>query len=372
MAGLGGVLVLGALPRIMRRRRVSYALIMGLGIVLLANSRPNEGFFTAAGAILSLLVWAVKSRPPLRGLISSFALPLGLVLLLMCVGMGFYFWRVTGNPTRMPYQLNRSTYATAPLFLFSKPGPEPHYNHAVMRDFYINWEQALYEKTMTGMGPVIRTLGKCFTAWMFFVGPVLSLPLLMLLRVLRDKRLRWLWIAGAVAMIGLVAPAWFNAHYAAPMTGFFYVAMIQGLRHLRWCRWRGRPTGLVLASAIPLICLLMVPVRLLAGPLHISQQTGWRLTWSQASPGMYDRAAMLRQLEAMPGKQLVVVRYRPDHDFHSEWVYNRADIDGAKVVWAREMGPRKDSELLNYFKDRTIWLLEADERPPRLTRYPAH
>jgi hypothetical protein len=239
-----------------------------------------------------------------------------------------------------------------------------------MRDFYINWEQALFEKTMSVKGAVVRTLGKFVTLWMFYFGPVLTLPLLMLHRVLRDKRLRWLWLAGAVASLGFLLPAWFNSHYAAPMTGIIYVAMLQGLRHLRWCRFGGRPTGLMLSRAVLLIILVMVPVRLLATPLHIEMQTSWRLTWSHASPGMYDRAEVLRQLEAMPGQHLVIVRYKPGHDFHTEWVYNRADIDGSKVVWAREMDPQRDAELLNYFKERTVWLLEADEKPPRLSRYP--
>src|SRR5882724_4043293 len=75
MAGLGGALVLGALPRIMRRRRARDAVIMGIGIVILANSRPNEGFFTAAGAMLALLVWAIRYRPPLRGLLTRLVLP---------------------------------------------------------------------------------------------------------------------------------------------------------------------------------------------------------------------------------------------------------------------------------------------------------
>src|SRR5436190_10239027 len=370
LAAIGGALVLGALPRIMRARRARDAVIMGIGIIILANSRPNEGFFTAAGAMLALLVWIIRYRPPLRSLLAGIALPLGIVLLLMCAGMGFYFWRVTGSPLHMPYQLNRNTYATAPLFLFSKPGPEPHYNHAVMRDFYINWEQALYEKTMTPKGALIRTLGKFVSLWMFYFGPALTLPLLMLHRVLRDRRLRLLWLVGAVASIGFLAPAWFNSHYAAPLTGLFYAAILQGLRHLRWCRWRDRPTGLMLARAIPLICLILVPVRLLAGPLHINLSTSWRLTWSHASAGMYDRAGVMRQLEVLPGQHLVIVRYKPGHDFHSEWVYNAADIDNAKVVWAREMDQQHNQELMNYFKNRNIWLLEADETPPRLSPYP--
>src|SRR6185312_5325826 len=311
LAGIGGVLVLGALPRIMRSRRARDAVIMGIGIIILANSRPNEGFFTAVGAFVALAIWCVRSRPNFSEVVRKVALPLGLVLVAMCLAMGFYFKRVTGNPFLMPYKLQRSTYATAPLFFFQTPTPEPHYNHAVLRDFYQNWEEALYEKTMSPKGVLIRTLGKPLTLWMFYFGPVLTLPLLMLPWVLRDKRLRWLWIVGAVASIGFLAPAWFNSHYAAPVTGLIYAFMLQGLRHLRRCRWKGRPTGMMLARAVPVICIMIVPFRLLARPLHVPMQTGWRMTWSQSAPGLHDRAVMQRRLEELPGKHLVIVRYKP-------------------------------------------------------------
>jgi hypothetical protein len=370
MAAIGGALVLGALPRIMRRQQVSDALWMGAGIIILANSRPSEGFFTALGAFVVLVAWIVKRRPLISPLLTRVALPMGSLLLVMCIAMGFFFWRVTGNPFQMPYQVNRATYATAPVFFFQTPRAEPHYNHAVMRDFYINWEQALYAKTQSPKGVVVRTLGKFLTLWLFYFGPVLSLPLLMFVRVFHDKRLRLLLIAGAVGVIGILAPAWLNAHYAAPMTGLMYAVMLQGMRHLRACRWRGKETGLFLARSIPLICLLMIPVRLSATSLGWNVKSDWRQTWSYASAGMMDRAALLKRLESTPGTHLVIVRYKPDHDFHSEWVYNEANIDAAKVVWAREMDPANDRELINYFKDRELWLLEADEKPPRLSPYP--
>ncbi len=69
----------------------------------------------------------------------------------------------------------------------------------------------------------------------------------------------------------------------------------------------------------------------------------------------------------MPGRQLVIVRYKPVHDPLQEWVYNRADIDGSRVVWARDMGPHQNQELMQYYRSRNAWILDADEVPPKLS-----
>jgi hypothetical protein len=50
-------------------------------------------------------------------------------------------------------------------------------------------------------------------------------------------------------------------------------------------------------------------------------------------------------------------------------VYNAADIDGAGVVWARDLGTDENDKLRRYYPDRTAWLLEPDARPPKLSRY---
>jgi hypothetical protein len=81
------------------------------------------------------------------------------------------------------------------------------------------------------------------------------------------------------------------------------------------------------------------------------------------------RADVERKLHQIPGNHLVIVRYKPEHEPFAEWVYNQADIDHARVIWAREMAPSENQELLDYFKDRRIWLLEADENPARLSAY---
>jgi hypothetical protein len=87
----------------------------------------------------------------------------------------------------------------------------------------------------------------------------------------------------------------------------------------------------------------------------------WRAQISQ-------RANLVASLEQEPGLHLVIVRYGPNHNTHAEWVYNRADINASKVVWAREMD--HNSRLMEYFKDRQVWLLEPDQQTPQIVPYP--
>ena len=60
----------------------------------------------------------------------------------------------------------------------------------------------------------------------------------------------------------------------------------------------------------------------------------------------------------------MIVRYTREHRPGAEWVYNDADIDRAPVVWAREMDAAHNEQLVTYFADRRIWLVEADAPVP--------
>ena len=84
------------------------------------------------------------------------------------------------------------------------------------------------------------------------------------------------------------------------------------------------------------------------------------------------RAQLLQQLKQKDGKHLIIVSYGPGHSFHDEWVYNEADIDGGKVIFARAMNSRQDCQLAEYFKFHRLWLLEvdADDSMPELKPYP--
>ena len=143
----------------------------------------------------------------------------------------------------------------------------------------------------------------------------------------------------------LLQVTWTFFHYAAPAFGLFFVVAVQSIRHLRLWRWRGKPVGLFLARGCLILCALSL--------VH----TFWRIT-EQNDPRYARRNQIVARLEQEGGKHLIVVQYAPNSVF-GEWVYNGADIDNARVIWARAIAPAQDSNLLEYFKDRHVWLLEV-------------
>jgi hypothetical protein len=139
----------------------------------------------------------------------------------------------------------------------------------------------------------------------------------------------------------------------------------QSLR--RWRPW-GKPSGITLVRAIPVIALAMLILCALS-PAARNELTPQLATWYSPITVNTYRARIVTQLSAQPGLHLVIVRYSPEHVPVNEWVFNGADIDQSTVVWARDMGADQNSELIRYFKDRQVWLVEPDSAVPKLSPY---
>jgi hypothetical protein len=261
----------------------------------------------------------------------------------------------------MAYQTNRDTYATAPYFIWQTPRPEPAYHHAVMRDFY-RWELGEFERNRTFPGYVQRAADKFVSWWQFYLGPLLTVPLLALPWVVRQRKMRLPLFICAAMLAAFSVQTWTLPHYFAPATGALYLLLVQGLRHLWQWSPAHRPIGRAVVRAIPMLACAMILLRVMAVVTHNRIEPAW-------PRGNLERAELLRQLQQLPGPQLVIVRYGAHHDAVLEWVYNDADIDGAKVVWARDMGENDNQKLLQYFHNRKIWMVEPDNPSPHLLPY---
>jgi hypothetical protein len=366
---IGGALVLGALPRVMTKGLMRDWLWMALGAAILAASRPYEGMLVCL-PVAAFLLWraAIHPRPPVLRLLRR-AMPPVALLFTVAAMMAYYDHRVFGSVFTLPYQVNRAAYASAPVFIWQQPRPEPVYRYRVMRDFYSKWELGdfLYARTLTGfLHGGAKKLGAML---FFFYGMALLPPLILLPRVCLDRRVRFLIAAGAVFAAGACLNAWFFPHYAAPFACALCVLLLQAMRHMRVWRPAGRPLGLAVVRMVPVVCVILAGIRLFAGPLELTLPR-WPTMWYGTEALGVLRARILRELETHPGLQLAIVRYAANHAPFDDWVYNAADIDRSRVVWAREQEKGEDAELLRYFHGRTAWLVEPDVNPPRISPYP--
>jgi hypothetical protein len=351
---------------------------MGLGLALLANTRPYESLFFGIPVGVAILVWILgKKRAPWRQLAPRVVLPIGLLLAFTVAGMAYFFWRVTGDPFRTPFQVNINTYYAVPYFPWQPLNLSHTYHHPVLERFFVHeWQIYWYRYARRAPFTVLGT--KLAELYGFFLGPLLALPLVVLFafnpgqflcQAVKGKTGFLVGVCGAT-LVGLALPLYFIPHYAAPMTAAISALVLLAMRHLRLWSWRGKPAGLWLVRAIPALCLLLFLLRALAPQLHIPTPPDKKNSWAGEQTHNLDRARASAQLEGLAGDHLVIVRYNRYHSSDNEWVYNRADIDRAKVVWARDMGETENAELIRYFPHRRVWLAEPDLAPPRLSPYP--
>jgi hypothetical protein len=355
VAATGGALVIGALPRILRRRSLRDSLLLGVGAAILANSRPVEGllFCLPVAVVLALRLFS-GGGTGFRLKVASALLPAILVLGCAAAFMGYYNWRVTGNALLFPHVLVSRIYGGFPVFVWQRAKPALTYANPQLTG-YVDWARSEFlERSWARVN-----LTKCHLGWSFFLGPALSIPLLTLPWLIFDRRVRFLMIQALWCGIWLLLVIYFQPHYAAPLTAGVFAIVAQAIRHLRQWKLRSYRVGIFASRLI--VVLLVARVLLPGTEIVNAPRRGWNLS----------RAQIAGQLQATPQKHLVIVRYAPGHDVSHEWVYNAAEIDAAKIVWAREIPGRDLKPLLDYYRDRRVWLVDADAASPQLKPYPS-
>ncbi len=355
VAALAGALALGAVIRLFqgqrsKRQQARLSSIFGLSLVLLATSRPFEGFAFA----LPLLVYFVyKLTQGLRRhqlTLQSAALPVLMIGLGGLFLMGYYNERTTGNPLLLPYVLNERTYASIPLFLcqhvtHSEPARDP-----VFAKYYIvEAEEHGLAQTKSLSGLIGWEAERFGVNWLFYVGPALSLPVILGLLLCWKRRQLWL-VAALIVSTGLAVAmcAFTQVHYFAPATVAVYVLIIEGLRYL----WEQEGLGerAFAAAVVGTVILVSLTRQTAASAMNAAFQL----------PDT--RALITKQLDDQPGKQLVLVSYDMSRHYPGdELVHNWADFGSQKILWARSKGPGNDSDLCRDYSDRTFWSVTTDD-----------
>jgi hypothetical protein len=323
---IAGCLVFGALGR-------RNAPIVGAGLALAILTRPFESI------LLALCAAALAPKRARFFAIAGLALVPALALTLL------HNKAVTNHWATLPYQLSRDQYGVPASFTF-QPNPIPQ--RELTREQRLDYEiqSATHDSEPSFLK---RWLFRLRFYRFYFLAPLyLAIPFAF-------RRNLWIFASFAIFSVGTAFYPYFYAHYIAALACVFVLVAIKGLEQIK-------------SPWIVYACFAQFAIWY--GAHLIGDPNMWRFeTWDAINYGDPDgRIAVHHQLAAASGKQLVFVRYDSRHTF-KEWVYNEADIDRSRVVWARDLGADENAKLIHYYPDRSPWLLEPDREPPQLKPY---
>lgn len=352
VAAIGGALVLGGLGAILRRGTFLAALAFSAGIIILSNCRPYEGAIYCLPAAAVFLWWAFgkcKSAPAWRDRVGKVVLPVGILLLANVLFIGYYNWRLTGDPKLFPMTLNQRLYDSSAIFVWEKPGPPRFHNNPQFDDMYNRWQRNIYKHTWTDYKKVAWKKVLAFKIGYLWWDLILIAPGFYC--AFRRRRLIFLWVVFGFNLLAYYSVAWTLPHYVAPSVCIVFALIAAAMREMSQFSLKGYSIGLFL-SRIAVFGLLLQVANVVA--------TGHQDMSYIADDGLESREEVARKLQKTEGKHLVFVHYSAAHNSNREWVFNSADIEGSKIVWARELDAEQNQNVLEHFRDRKAWIVEAD------------
>jgi len=364
LPALGGALVAGAFVRLWggppgpRRTprsgsvlRAWLGLIFGTGLAILASTRPVEGALYSI-PFAAVLAWDFRRN--------AMALAVAAIPVILCAGaLGVYFEHVTGSPFVTAYQINQKTYGWPMTLAFLKP-PQVE-NHNVEFARYYKYELSEHERVD---GPVHFVQYLTFRVqeyWRFFLGPVLTVPLIMIGRVWRRRRMLLIVASGGLFAVLIEGGA--SPHYLAPSTAILIAIVVECCRHLRASR-------VYIVKLLPVAMAVVLTLRLGAesAGLPYTQKLNFQ-SWCCRVEGNHNKARIAASLKLITGNHLVFVREKSDEYNLLQWIYNDADIDRSRIVWARDLGPERNAELMRYYAGRDVWMVDPNVDPATCVKY---
>jgi hypothetical protein len=417
-----------------QRPRDAIVFACGAGILAISRPAEGMMFFIPYGVALLWWAFrrdATKRATVTRRIV----LPAAAILACVAAFIGFYNSRVTGNPLVFPHFIEQREITTAiflwqhdkPPIAYANPQFDDFYHNFLPSLYQASWAAAKgqwwYKSTDFWeffLGPalsvpfvalpwvLLEPRNRLLVAQVFlsaiglwvvvyyhshYAAPLMATVFLLLILSLRQLRRFRLFghalgvaltrlvvlfslLVGPVYLAQAVAPQlssafdWLQRHSVLPLVVLLFALTL--VRGSAWIAGRRVGNGNARLSAMfsaPLELLLLLCMVLQLCEIQ-------RNLYADAFPYVDDLAEPFRkpvenQLAALPGQHLVLVRYSKVHNVGEEYVYNGADIDHAKTVWAREIPGVDLSPLLSYFKNRDVWLYQPDEDDSSVAPYEA-
>jgi len=351
LPAIGGALVAGAFARLRRAPSLTDGLTFGLGMAILASTRPAEGALYSI-PFAAILAWNFRRNAMV---LATAAIP----LLICAAALGVYFSHVTGSPFVTAYQINQKTYGWPMTLAFFKPPVVEHHNIEFAR--YYEYEMTEHQRVD---GPIHFLEFLTFRMqeyWRFFLGPALTVPLIMLGRVWRGRKILLIGASGGLFAVLIEGGA--SPHYLAPAAAVLIAIVVECCRHLRASR-------VYAVRFLPITMALVLTLRIGAQSLGLpyTQALNYQ-SWCCRVEGNHNKARIAAVLDLIPGNHLVFVRTKTDEYNLLQWIYNEADIDESRIVWARDLGPERDAELIGYYTGREVWMVDPNVEPATCVKY---
>ena len=358
VSACAGCLTFGAMPRFREKHGVFNASLLGLGIGLEMLTRPFESIFLVI-AVLLFFLQVLRQRAELFAILR--AAPAAIFIVACALSLIYlHNRRVTGSGLTLPYALSRYEYGVPAAFTI-QPNPIPHLQLTQQQQLAYVIQSSVHGPDLDTVQSYFSRLASRTVFYRFFFLPPLYLALPFFFLSLREFRFAWLFATGLIFALGTNFYPYFYAHYIAALVCLFLLAAVVSLEivsHLS-------PTA---ARLILFFCFAHFAFWY---GVHFGRNEAiWNYeSWDAINYGDPDgRVAINDKLHKTGERDLVFVRYHPQHKI-TEWVFNAADIDSAKVIWARDLGFAENEKLRRYYSGRTIWLLDADAHPPLLEPY---
>jgi hypothetical protein len=426
VAAAGAALVLGGMRRTLERPTTLSSLLLGVGGVLLANSRPFEGFWVCLPVAAMLGRWFVVSEShTVAQKLRLLVLPAGSVLALGFASTATYNRAVTGNYWQAPYTLHLEQYFHQGVFIFSplrEPFRKPverlqqfhrRYAKAPARGIQLVTEGAknLAIRLPVSIGAGFGFLMPTRAGRQHYCGVTLWLALLLLFTKAGSTRTVvliglllallecafWLYvpaypwplapfvIAGWIVTFdrerrrnqsavfigatilgvsfGQALVSWWSSHYVAPLVPVVLLAVATSIPH---ATSESNTQDRQNIRLVPAVGLLLI--------VHLCVLTGLSFAARPARAQNFDdrlvsREDVKRRLLRTGQSHLVFVHYDPSYTIHREWVYNSGDLANSAVIFAHDLGERRNPTLVAAYPGRSVWLLHVSSKGVRLRSY---
>lgn len=369
----GGALLYGGLRRTLRRPRVSSSVLMALGVVVLADTRPFEGLLACIPAGVLLCRWLIAdTATSLSQRLVRWLFPFATILLAGFWANAIYNQAITGDPWCLPYSVHHRQYFHQGPFVCSglySPEREPH---PWLARFYSDLRfdpvrgvgllafKLIQNGTERFQGTLASTLAEMTFNGEHGRGSLIWIGILLVVGL----RSRWGFFCVASVLFVVFGQSfveyWF-AHYAAPIVPLILTVLAEAVRRVSLSRPKICQTALATPGALAILtfCFAMANFGGVAvvGLFRLGQNKNSTTVSAKAeTKRIASRQDLVTRLSERGGGHLVFVRYDKTYTLHGNWVYNSADLNTARVIFAHDFDDAKNRELIARHSSRSIWL----------------